>query len=97
MQNLSLMPKSDALEANIPKKKAFCWYCGEEYWTYEPLRTEPPDSQTIAATIRKVSDIKPVDTCFKPECQRAEMMRQDALYSWLLRPVFEAKLSQKEK
>jgi len=81
---LGQVPISKAMaewEAKFPKVLATCYVCGETYETYASLRTSPPYAQMV----RTVDQITPVDTCLKPECMRREIMRQDALYSFLLR------------
>lgn len=72
-------------EASLPRAWATCYVCGDTYETYAALRTSPPPWEII----QSIEQIKPVGTCFSPDCMRREQMRQDALYSHLLQPLLD--------
>ena len=85
LQPLSCLARA---ESRIPKIRAFCFYCGQEFTTYAGLLLVPPDPSTIhrphEGPISSV--IEGVSTCRDIACVRKEIGRQDAILSVLIEP-----------
>ena len=85
----------------VPKDQEFvCYICGRPSVTYRTLRTVPPNPHLInppSDPSKPLSSvIIPTATCGSPYCEKAEMMRQDAIFSVLVQPLREKYLQEKE-
>ena len=86
---------------SVPKDQvARCYVCHKEFTTYRSLRTVPPNPNLIyppTDSSKPLSvSIVPTATCGSEFCEKAEMMRQDAIFNVLVQPLREKYLQEKE-
>ena len=86
---------------DVPKDQYFiCYVCGAEAYTYRTIRTVPPNPHIIHPPVNPSTSLStviiPVATCGSAYCEKAEMMRQDAIFNVLVQPIRERYLQEKE-